>query len=162
MLPSRGRYLPPPIFNHTPSSSSVGPGCLSLPQVAAGANLVTFSLYGSGLLFTPSALMKGVMRSDAPASKFGDIPFAISQFLGAVYLAQALRILLALTGRMALRSELLGVGIVQLFLCVTSLARLAGGIDRNAVTVSLPVGQGLMGALSFAGMRAAASICSCA
>ena len=61
----------------------------------------------------------------------------------------------ALTAAAFLREHLLGVGVIQLFLCVTSLARLALGIERNAVTLTLPVGQGLMAALSFAGMATA-------
>jgi hypothetical protein len=128
---------------------------LGLAQVAAGANLITFAAYGSALLFRPDILMKEVMRSGAPAWNFGGIPYAIAQYLGAVYLSQALRMVRALTVRAFLREHLGGVGILQLFLCLTSLARLAGGIDRNAVTLTLPLGQGLMAGLAFAGALSA-------
>lgn len=91
---------------------------ISLPQVAAGANLATFAVYGGALLLKPGTLMKEVMKSDEPAWKFADIPYALAQYLGAIYLSQALRMFRALTTAAMLRTDLMGVGIIQLFLCL--------------------------------------------
>ena len=130
---------------------------LSLAQVAAGANLATFTMYGSALVLSPSSLMKNVMKSDDSAVwSLASIPCAIAQYLGAVYLSQALRMARALTTAAMLKTDLLGVGIIQLFLCVTSLGRLLAGIEKNPVTLSLPVGQGIMAALSLVGAASVA------
>jgi len=128
---------------------------IGISQIAAGANLATFSIYGTALLFGPAKLMKEVIKSESPMWKFAELPYAIAQYLGAVYMSQALRMVRALTTATLLKSDLLGVCIIQLFLCLTSLARLAGGANRNAVTYSLPVGQGFMAALSYLGYAAA-------
>ena len=124
---------------------------MSLAKIAAGANLFFFGGYGAALLFTPAALMREVMKSGVPYAKLNDIPYAIAQYLGAVYLSQALRMVRALTTAATMRYDLLGVGTIQLFLCLTSLGRLLAGIDKNAVTLTLPLGQGAMAALAFAG-----------
>ena len=125
---------------------------LSLAKTAALANLATFGIYGTALLLKPVNLMKDVMKSDAATElKFAEFPYAVAQYLGAVYLSQAFRCVRALMVAATMKEALLGVGIVQLFLCVTSLARLAQGLDRNSVTLTLPMGQGFMAALSFLG-----------
>ena len=103
----------------TPATVRADPSrMLSLPQVAAGANLAAFSFYGGALLLKPATLMKEVMKSEEPAWKFADIPYALAQYLGAVYLSQALRMVRALTTAAMLRTDLMGVGIIQLFLCL--------------------------------------------
>ena len=129
---------------------------LTISQVAAGANLATFTFYGAALLFKPAAMIKTVMRSDGfDAIKFGDPIYAIAQYLGAMYLSQGLRMLRALGTPSMLKADLMGVGVVQSLLCVTSLARLLMGIAKDSVTLSLPFGQGLMAWLAFAGSAAA-------
>jgi hypothetical protein len=130
------------------------PRALSISHVAAGANLATFGVYGAALVLKPAALMKDVMKSDTQWT-LGDVPYVIAQYLGAVYLSQALRMVRALTVAAMLKSDLMGVCIIQLFLCATSLARLAAGVDRNAVTLTLPAGQGFMAALSWVGYASA-------
>ena len=145
----RAVAAPPVVLRATP------PVAVGIAQVAAGANLASFSIYGAALLFKPATLMKEVMKSDVSAWRFTDETYAIAQYLGAVYIAQALRMVRALSAAAFLKEHLMGVGVVQLFLCVTSLARLLKGLDRNAVTLSLPVGQGFMAALSFVGYASA-------
>ena len=103
----------------TPATVRTDPArMISLPQVAAGANLATFAVYGGALLLKPGTLMKEVMKSDEPAWKFADIPYALAQYLGAIYLSQALRMFRALTTAAMLRTDLMGVGVIQLFLCL--------------------------------------------
>ena len=132
---------------------------MGLATIAAGANLASFGLYGSALLFKPDWLAKNVMMArgiKAPGWKFGDLTYSLAQYLGAVYLSQALRMVRALMTVSMLRTDLMGVGIIQLFLCLTSVGRLLGGIEKNEVTLSLPFGQGLMAALAFAGSASVA------
>lgn len=133
--------------------ASSPPTMLSLPQLAAGANLASFGFYGVALVLKPAWLMKNVMMSDNEAAwDFKGIPCAIAQYLGAVYLAQALRMVRSLTWMPhMLKTDLLGVGFIQLFLCIVSLARLACGIDKTEVTTTLPLGQGLMASLALIG-----------
>lgn len=148
---------PPACALRTPAlpAKTAPPQMLALPQIAAGANLAIFSLYGTALLFKPTALMKNVMKSDTAAFvEFKGVPCAIAQYLGAIYLSQALRMVCALTVAARLRTDLMGACFIQMFLAITSLARLIGGVEKDPVTLSLPVGQGLMAALSFAGARA--------
>ena len=134
------------------ANARIAPTELSLAKTAALANLATFGIYGTALLLKPVNLMKDVMKSDAATElKFAEFPYAVAQYLGAVYLSQAFRCVRALMVAATMKEALLGVGIVQLFLCVTSLARLAQGLDRNSVTLTLPMGQGFMAALSFLG-----------
>ena len=45
---------------HATPRAAVAPTMLSLPQIAAGANLATFGLYGTALLLKPGKLMKDV------------------------------------------------------------------------------------------------------
>lgn len=130
------------------------PKMIGLPTFAAGANLASFGLYGLALVLKPGWLMKNVMMSDDDGApwKLNTIPCAICQYLGAVYLAQALRMVRALTWMPhMLKTDLLGVGFIQLFLCIVSLGRLAAGIDKNEVTMTLPLGQGIMAALALIG-----------
>ena len=126
---------------------------MSIAKVAACANLASFGLYGIALVLKPAMLMKNVMgSSDEAVWKFDGIPCTVAQYLGACYLAQAARMVTALATA-SIKSNLVGVGLVQLFLCLTSLGRLAAGIPKNEVTMSLPVGQGLMATLAFLGVR---------
>ena len=138
------------------------PNMIGLAKVAAGANLFFFGAYGVGLLFKTNLLFKEIMKADKEYGTIGDISYAVAQYLGAVYLSQALRMVRALgiwLPTTIMKSDLLGVGTIQLFLCLTSLGRLLGvfgePIEKNEVTLSLPVGQGLMAALAFAGARVA-------
>ena len=125
---------------------------VSFAQIAAGANLMTFATYGSLLVFKPGMVMKTIMRSDAPPLQFKDFTYAVVQYLGAVYLSQALRMVRALTtGGSMLGSDLLGAGIIQTCLCLVSVARLIGGAPQDSVTLTLPMGQALMAILSFVG-----------
>ncbi len=142
----RGPPLAKPLAQRAPT-----PQMLSIPQIAAGANLASFGIYGAALLLKPSFIMRDVMRDDQPAWEFSSVPYAIAQYLGAVYLSQAGRMVRALRSAAMLKSDLLGIGIIQLFLCLTSLGRLIGGLERNSVSMSLPVGQGFMSALAFYG-----------
>ena len=145
---------PVPTMTHIVSKARVAqPQMLGLAQVAAGANLASFGLYGVALVLKPGWLMKNVMMSDDEETwRFSGIPCAIAQYLGAIYLAQALRMVRALTWmKPMLRTDLLGVGFIQMFLCMVSLARLASGIEKNEVTLTLPLGQGVMAALALIG-----------
>ena len=146
---------PRPAQNPSPRlAKSLAPKMLGLPQAAAGANLLSFGVYGIALILKPGWLMKNVMMSDDDGTpwKLNSIPCAICQYLGAVYLAQALRMVRALTWMPhMLRTDLLGVGFIQLFLCLVSLGRLACGIDKTEVTLTLPLGQGLMATLALLG-----------
>ena len=127
---------------------------MSIAKVAAGANLASFGLYGLALVLKPAALMKNVLgSSDEAVWKFDGIPCAIAQYLGACYLAQAAQMIVALTTASMLKNNLVGVGLVQLFLCITSIGRLVSGIPKNEVTLSLPFGQGLMATLAYLGVQ---------
>ena len=61
--------------------------------------------------------------------------------------------IVALTTASMLKNNLVGVGLVQLFLCITSIGRLVSGIPKNEVTLSLPFGQGLMATLAYLGVQ---------
>ena len=124
---------------------------MGLAHIAAGVHFAHFALYGTALCFKPAMVMKTVMRSDAPPLEFASFPFAVVQYLGAVYLSQALRMVRALTTASMLKTDLLGVGIIQTCLFLVSLMRLALGAPQDSVTLTLPVGQGLLAALAFVG-----------
>ena len=152
--PAKGSYVA--LRGNAPGSYAAlrggsGPQMLSFAQFAAGANLMTFATYGSLLVFKPGMVMKTIMRSDAPPLQFADFPYAVVQYLGAIYLSQALRMVRALTRTSMLGSDLLGAGIINTCLCLVSVARLLGGAQKDTVTLTLPVGQALMAALSFVG-----------
>ena len=141
-----------------PAVRATTPKMLGLAKVAAGANLFFFGVYGAGLVLKPNLLFKEVMKAEKGYGTLGDISYAVAQYLGAVYLSQALRMVRALgfwLPTAMMRSDLLGVGVIQLFLCLVSLGRLLGAfgpaVEKNEVTLTLPVGQGVMAALSFAG-----------
>tara|TARA_B110001452_G_scaffold253618_1_gene244494 strand:- start:1862 stop:2122 length:261 start_codon:yes stop_codon:yes gene_type:complete len=70
---------------------------------------------------------------------------------GAFYLSQGLRMLRALGTPSMLKYDLQGVVAIQSLLCLVSVGRLAAGIAKDAVTLSLPVGQAFMAALALAG-----------
>lgn len=130
------------------------PPQMGLAQIAAGANMAVFGIYGLALVFKPATMIVNIMRSAEPVWQFEDITYALAQYLGAMYISQAVRLYRALAGITALGSALSGVGTVQLCLCLTSLARVfwpGGNLVRDAVTLSLPMGQGLMSWLAFAG-----------
>ena len=102
--------------------------------------------------------MKNVMMSDDEETwRFSGIPCAIAQYLGAIYLAQALRMVRALTWmKPMLRTDLLGVGFIQMFLHGFP-STVGSGIEKNEVTLTLPLGQGVMAALPSSVARA----CEC-
>lgn len=70
---------------------------------------------------------------------------------GAFYLSQGLRMLRALGNPSMLKYDLEGIFVIQSLLCLVSLGRLAAGIAKDAVTLSLPMGQAFMAALALAG-----------
>lgn len=75
----------------------------------------------------------------------------LASHTGAFYLSQGLRMLRALGTPSMLKYDLQGVVVIQSLLCLVSLGRLAAGIAKDSVTLSLPVGQALMAGLAYAG-----------
>ena len=121
-------------------------------QLAAGVNGIVMLSYGSALVLNPSVLAKNVMDSDDPP-EFSEIGYAFGQYLGCAYLAQAMCMVRALWTPATAANDLMGITLLQALLCLTSLARLIfGNLDRNPVTLTLPMGQGLMAALALWGV----------
>ena len=112
--------------------------------------------YGSALTLDPGALAKHVMSSPNPP-EFSDIGFAFGQYLGSAYLTQAALMASVLFCPAAgTQAHLLaGITLMQTLLCLTSLKRLFDGLEANSVTLTLPMGQGLMAALGLWGTLAA-------
>ena len=127
----------------------------SASKVAAGLNGAVLFSYGSALVLDPKALAKNVMDSDAPP-EFGDIGYAFGQYLGCAYLTQSILMLRAFNSPETAENDLKGVTILQGLLCLTSIARLViGNLPRNSVTLTLPMGQGLMALIGLWGARSA-------
>jgi hypothetical protein len=152
---SRLPAAPPPATALVAAAPRADGAQMSLARVAAGVNLAPLAFYGLALLFKPVWMLRTVMRSEAPAWTFADATHAIAQYLGAAYLSQAVRLVRGLVTPGALASDLMSVSVFQGCLCLTSLLRLFRGIPKDEVTLSLPVGQGLMAALAFFGSKAA-------
>ena len=94
--------------------------------------------------------MQNVMMS--PTELSIDHPgHTLGQYLGAVYLSQALRMLRALTSPEMAKSDLMGAALLNSLLCATSLYRFVCGAAFNEVTMTLPMGQATMATLSYFG-----------
>ena len=106
------------------------------------------------MLLKPNDLLKTIMMAEANFP-LGSPSCAVSQYLGAAYLAQAFLMARALRSATSTKADLQAGAVFQGLLCLTSLGRLAAGVAPNAVSLSLPVGQGLMATLCFLGHRKA-------
>jgi drug/metabolite transporter superfamily protein YnfA len=125
-------------------------GAIGLSSVAASANLAIWGMYGLVLVTNPNWLMQNVMMSPTTLS-IDDVGHTLAQYLGAVYISQALRMLRALTHPEMAKSDLMGAALINSLLCATSLFRFLRGAALNEVTMTLPLGQATMATLSYLG-----------